>query len=72
MAQRRLRNTGYHSPYEEHEASRRYLWPRSFSWGVLLLTLIVTAAGDLFAQGSVSSATASTPIEFNILADDTM
>lgn len=68
MARRTSSNTGYHSPDEEHEASRRYLWLRNFNRGVLLFTFVVTAAGDLFAQESVSSTTTSVLIEFSISA----
>lgn len=68
MARRTLSDTGHHSPYEEHGACRRYRWVRNFGWSVLLLTLVAGAAGDLFAQESVSSTTTSAPIEFNISA----
>lgn len=68
MARRRLGNTESHSLYERRGACRRYMCLRSFGWSVLLHTLVVTAAADLFAQENVSSTTTSAPVEFTIPA----
>lgn len=51
----------------ERTAGRPHPWPRYLDWGLFLFMLVATAAGQAFAQDTVSPVASSAPIEFNIL-----
>lgn len=50
----------------ERTAGRPHPWPWYLNWGLLLFMLVTTAAGEAFAQDTVSPVASSAPIEFNI------
>lgn len=68
MERWQLRDNECISRHQDRSCRWAHAWLQSVGCGLLMLAFIMTITDDLFAQGSIPSATPSAPVEFNIAA----